>query len=279
MKIIFLLILIVVLPVTSKGQPVTLPDAEVAAKIDGRVINADEFFDMLLIYRQNGDMRKTLKTLTEEGKEEILNGLVLQKLYALEAEERGIDCDSRVRQAIQNATDKVLAEFLLKREISRLDLSDSGLMQFYNANSELFMSKKRIKTRHVNTQTKEEAQAALKEIEKGRDFAEVAAERNIDSSKSKGGDLGWVMPGVMVKPFEDALFRLKQGQISDIVQTNFGFHIIKAEAVDEGTLRSFESVQDEVKNQIINQHLTQLRQMLEKKYPVQINKELLQKIK
>jgi len=282
MKIIVLigtLFFLAFLPIASKSQPAGLPDAAVAAKVGDRAISADEFLDTLIVYRKSGDMRKVLKTLSQEGKEEILNKLIEQKLYAIEAKGQGLDHEPRVRQAIQHAIDNVLAESLLKRAIDRLDLSDVGLMKFYNENAASFMSTSRVKARHINTRSKEEAQAAMKEIEKGRDFAEVAAERNIDSSKSKGGDLGWIAKGMMVKPFEDALFSLKKGQVSDIVKTSFGFHIVKAEAIDMGKLKSFEGIKEEVNVQMIDQHIRQLRKDLEKKYPVQINRELLQEIK
>ena len=247
--------------------------------IGSRHITSSEFRDMLATIRSGGDMIKILESFTPEGKTRIADKLIGERLFAMEASRLGLDSEPDIRKQIDTAVTHILANALEKKEINTLDLSEEGLNQFYMKNQSLFTTSRRYKARHIVTKTKNQAQMALKEIHSGRTFAEVATEYNIDSSKLKSGDLGWVMPGVMVKSFEDALFSLKEGQISDIVKTNFGFHIIKAEAVDEGTLRSFERVQDEVKNQIINQHLTQLRQMLEKKYPVQINKELLQKIK
>ena len=81
----------------------------------------------------------------------------------------------------------------------------------------------------------------------------------------------------MVKSFEDALFSLEEGQVSDIVKTSFGFHIIKVEEIDKGKLKPFDVVKDKVKKQIIDQHISQLKENLTKKYPVKINKELLLK--
>lgn len=255
------------------------PGANTAASIGQHTISAQEFREALIRLRSTGDMKIVLKTFTPEGKEQILGELIDQKLLAQEAITRDLDEDPKIKQAIQNAIDAVLAEALRQREISGLDVSDSGLKKYYDANQVLFMTHPRVKARHIVTRTKEEAEAALSQIRNGEDFSQVASERNIESSKTKGGDLGWVVKGIMVKPFDDALFSLKEGQVSDIVMTNFGYHIVKAETIDRGKLKSFESIKEEVKMQMINRHLSQLREELEKKYPVQVNRELLHEIK
>lgn len=81
------------------------------------------------------------------------------------------------------------------------------------------------------TRTKEEAKAEIEEllakIKDGADFADVAQQYSDCPSKQNGGNLGKFGRGVMAKPFEDAAFKLKKGQVSEIVETDFGYHIIK----------------------------------------------------
>ena len=85
-----------------------------------------------------------------------------------------------------------------------------------------------IRASHILVKTKEEADELLKEINAGKDFAKAAQEVSLCPSKNDGGDLGFFGRGMMVKPFEDAAFALKEmGDVSEPVETQFGWHLIK----------------------------------------------------
>ncbi len=115
------------------------------------------------------------------------------------------------------------------------------------------------KARHIliKTTDKRDEKAAKAEIEKiakettADNFSEMAKKYSEDSSKNKGGDLGWFGKGRMVKPFEDMTFSLKKGEVSKPIQSRFGYHIIKLDDLREGEITPFKNVQ----NQLTREHL------------------------
>ena len=251
-------------------------DKSPVAKVEDRVIYNDEFQKILVQYRNSGDTRKLLESLTKDGRTKIINQLIENKLLVIEASNRDLDKLSEVQTAIQEAVDNVLAEYLIKIEIRNLDLSDKYLSKFYNENRDMFISKARIKARHIVTHTQQEADVALERVRAGEDFQKVAADLNIDSTKSKSGNLGLVPRGIMVEPFENALFSLSEGEISDVVKTSFGYHIILAERIERGQLQPFDTVKEKIKQHIINTHIEHFKKNLREKYNIWINRELLE---
>ncbi|KYK36045.1 MAG: peptidyl-prolyl cis-trans isomerase [Theionarchaea archaeon] len=87
---------------------------------------------------------------------------------------------------------------------------------------------KQVKASHILVKKRSEAEKILEELKKGASFAELAKKHSECPSRKRGGDLGWFGRGKMVPEFEEAAFSLKKGELSDIVKTQFGYHIIKA---------------------------------------------------
>ena len=92
----------------------------------------------------------------------------------------------------------------------------------------------------------------LVELKAGKDFTEAAKEYSEDISASIGGDVGFVIKGQMVPEFEKAAYRLKEGEISDVVETEYGYHIIKAEKIQKGRTLPFKEVEVEIKNTLVS---------------------------
>lgn len=135
---------------------------------------------------------------------------------------------------------------------------DEVLRQFYDENAADWKSPAQVKARHIliksesgdgeerRKELRERASFVLEQAREGADFAELAKEFSQDGSGPEGGDLGWFGPGQMVPPFEEAAFDLDAGEISDIVETEFGYHIIKVEDTKAEGMKSFDEVRQEV---------------------------------
>src|SRR3546814_569844 len=115
----------------------------------------------------------------------------------------------------------------------------------------------------------EKAEEVIKLLKAGNDFAEVAKKHSIGPSAPQGGDLGYFVRGEMVKPFADAAFALKKGQISKPVKTKFGWHVIKLE--DRRTLKApeYEAVKGRVAQEVSNELAATIVQQLHDQAKIQ----------
>jgi len=109
-----------------------------------------------------------------------------------------------------------------------------------------------VRARHILVETEAEAKEIAERVKKGEDFAALAKEKSKDSG-AEDGDLGFFSRGQMLKPFEDAAFALDVGALSDPVQTQFGWHVIKLEEKRDRPLPSFDQVKIAIRSQLVQQ--------------------------
>lgn len=150
-------------------------------------------------------------------------------------------------------------------------LSDADLKTYYQENTARFGTKEERRASHIlitapasmsaadREKAKAKAEQLLAEVKKAPNtFADVARKNSQDpGSAEKGGDLDFVTRGAMVKPFEDAMFSLKKGEISGIVETEFGYHIIHLTDIKPAVVPPFEQVRATIENEARAQQATQ----------------------
>ncbi|MCZ2079834.1 MAG: peptidylprolyl isomerase [Bryobacteraceae bacterium] len=137
-------------------------------------------------------------------------------------------------------------------------INDEELRKLYEQNQERYRVPERVRARHILLKTTDKpkdeipairakAESLLKQIQSGGDFAKLAREYSEDpGSATKGGELGWITRGQTVKNFEQSAFSLKPGQVSGIIETEYGFHIIQVEEKEEPHVRPFSEVKSEL---------------------------------
>ena len=140
----------------------------------------------------------------------------------------------------------------------QIKTDDATLRKIYDAQKDRFKVEERVKIRHILVMTQDKpkeqvdalrkkAEDLLKQVKSGADFGELAKKNSDDpGSKEKGGDLGFVVRGQTVPEFEKTAFTMKSGDISNIVQTTYGFHLLKCEGHEFARIRTFEEVKNEL---------------------------------
>jgi peptidyl-prolyl cis-trans isomerase C len=173
--------------------------------------------------------------------------LVDLKIVANQAAKEKLAETPEFRKRLDQTRDRLLMESILTREGDK-GSTDEALKKFYEETVKGLKPEQEVKARHILVEREDEAQAALARVKKGEDFSKLAAELSKDPGSGKeGGDLGWFEMGRMVPEFGEAAFKLEKGGVSEIVKTQFGFHIIKVEDKRDKKAPEFDAVKDQLK--------------------------------
>ncbi len=191
-------------------------------------------------------------------------------------------------QARDNIKKNIYVRAVINQKIQPLvKVSDAELEAAYQANLERYRHGELIGARHIlirvpkeateeqKKQAKEKIESVLKEAQSGKDFSELAKTYSEDPSKSRGGDLGYFEKGRMVPAFEKAALALKEGEISPVVETQFGFHLIQVYGKKPAGVAPLEEVRRQVEAQVknekfqktVNEYVDNLRQKAKSRNP------------
>lgn len=259
------------------------------AKVNDYVITKEEFnksFDLIKtsyesqygtdVWNQDIDGKKLIDLV----KEQVAEKLITDRLVLEDAQKLGIKVtQEEVDQEIQAAKDyfggqEEFLDFLTAQNMSEeqfteeirrgliigkyrekivetVSVSEEDVRKYYDENTKEFKNDT-LKASHILLDTREKAEEVLAKAEAGEDFAGLAEQYSVDpSAKTNKGDLGEFGYGDMVEPFEEAAFALDEGEISDIVQSQFGYHIIKVFEKTIVDVTPFEEVRDQIESRLI----------------------------
>jgi len=165
-------------------------------------------------------------------------------------------------------------ELLEKQFEGKIEVTEEEAKEYYENNKQQFANPEQVRASHIlikpdtsdpnidpnqaDLQAKQKAETLLKQIKEGADFAELAKTNSDCPSSRGGGDLGFFSKGKMVPAFEEAAFALDVNEVSDVVKTRFGYHIIKKTDQKEASTTSFEEAKETIIEQLKNQKKTQL---------------------
>lgn len=230
-------------------------------------ITKDAFLDQIInIKLLLQAAKKQAIAVTEEEVEAEVNNLKRQapteEAFEQLLKQRNIQLPELKKQISEQL---IINKLLNETVISKVEVSDSKIKEYYDTHKDDFKAKEgEIRVRHILVAKEEEAKQLLKDLQSGKDFAELAKLISIDTTSAvRGGDLGFIKKGQTVKEFEDAAFNLKVNQLSSVVKTQFGYHIIKREnnniPYNEAKEQIRQILSNEISNTAIETYINQLK--------------------
>ncbi|WP_455258835.1 peptidylprolyl isomerase, partial [Peptoniphilus asaccharolyticus] len=197
-------------------------EKQVIAKIDGVEITTAHYENFL---RQlNPQLREYYN---KKGfSKEILDELISQQLLVIDAREKGYDKNEDFLEVLKSTEDSLLMTYALGKTLENIEISEEEIKKYYEENKDHFKQGPTVSASHILVETEEEANEIAKEIN-AENFAEIAKEKSSCPSSANGGSLGEFSQGQMVPEFDQKVFSMEVGEISEPVKTQFGYHIIK----------------------------------------------------
>ncbi len=187
---------------------------------------------------------------TEEGRDGIREQKTAYIVLARSAREKGTDATAEHASAMNDFEEQMLAQQMIQELFDSIAISDEEAKKYYDVTISQYRTQEQVQAKHILVDSEEKAQEIKNKILSGElTFEDAAREHSTCPSKERGGDLGYFQHGQMVKEFDEAAFSAPLGEVTDPVQTQFGFHLIKVEDRKEAGEKPF----DEVKAQIVQQ--------------------------
>jgi len=180
----------------------------------------------------------------------LLRLLIDIKVTAKAGRDAGLADAPLFQQRVKFLEERALRRAYVGDAISKA-VTEETLRAAYDKFVADFVPAQELHASHILVKTEEEAKAVKAELDGGADFATIAKEKSIDPGAANGGDLGFFSKGMMVGPFEDAAFALTVGQVSEPVQSQFGWHVIKLLETRESTVPTFEEAAQQLQQQLL----------------------------
>ncbi len=213
----------------------------------------------------------------EQKKVAALSSAIDVKLLAGNAAAEGLKDDPAYQQRMQFIAERELHNLYFKKHVVDA-VTDDEVKARYDKEIAGLPKQEEVRARHILVKTEDEAKAVIAELDKGKDFVELAKEKSTDPNKSEGGDLGYFTKGRMVPEFEQAAFAMEKGTYSKTpVKTQFGFHVIKVEDKRDAPPPAYDDVSQQVRQLVMRDKYLELIAKAKADQKVEIVDEALRK--
>ena len=223
---------------------------EVLAVVAGEEITQEQFD----LFVQGLPREQQSYLANPQFKAQCLEQLVALYLFAKKGEELKLEESEEYIKIITNAKRDILAQMAMREALKDVDVTEEEMKTFYDENQSHYEKAPTVSAKHILVDSEEKCNEILAQITSGeKEFEAAAQESSSCPSGQRGGSLGEFGKGQMVPEFEKAAFEAEVGQVVGPVQTQFGYHLIKVEAKNEGSVSSFEEVKESIRKTLLQQ--------------------------
>ena len=242
----YLLLLLILPSVYLTGCESRHPgEDKILATVGNKFITLSDFKNRI------SKMPSHYRVMAEKNRKAVFDEMIAEDLLMEDAVRKGVDRDKEVRDVIEEAKKKVIIGKFIKTEVDdKLKFSEEDMKKYYAEHKDDFKKPEMWRASHILVANEGEAKNILTALSGGKSFQELAKEKSIDATASRGGDVGYFRKGQVVPEFENACFNLKIGQTSEIVHTQFGYHIIRLTDKKSETIQSFEEAMPSIENDL-----------------------------
>jgi peptidyl-prolyl cis-trans isomerase C len=218
---------------------------QVVATVNGVKI-PESYMDFMLKTQEGKPAGKHPDELRKVIRETLIN----QEVVVQEAKSSGLLKKPDVQAAIAIGERRHIAQIYMHEWLNEHPITDAQVRKAYDE-ARAKAGGEEYRARHILVESEDEAKRIIRELNAGAKFETLASESKDPGSKSRGGDLGWALPSVYVKPFADAMVKLKKGQITQApVKTKFGYHVIQLEDLRPVQVPPFDKVEGRIRQQL-----------------------------
>lgn len=213
-------------------------------------------------------------------KGDVLDQMISEKLLIQDAKSKNLENDEKVAKQISDTINQILVQALIEKEVlNAAKVTDEEATEYYKDNQEEFTEKEQVHLFNILVETEEEANSVLEELNSGKDFSEVAKEKSTGPSADQGGDLGYIAKGSIIPEIEEVVFTLEIDSITEVIKSDYGFHILKISEKKPEELKSFDDVRESIIQNLLPEKqksaFDNLIEELKSKTEIEINEEAL----
>jgi peptidyl-prolyl cis-trans isomerase C len=227
------------------ASPATHAQSDVVATVNGEKIPGS-YMDFMLKTQEGRPAAQNPEQLRSVIRENLIN----QEVVVQDAQRTGMMDKADVQAALAIGRRRAIAQMYMEEWLKANPVTDEDVRKAYDE-ARAQAGGQEYHARHILVASEDDAKRVIRELDAGASFETLASESKDQGSKGRGGDLGWALPTVYVKPFADAMMKLEKGQTTrEPVQTRFGYHVIRLDDIRPVQIPPYEKVETRIRQQL-----------------------------